>query len=365
MSNYVAYIDESGDPNFADGASKTFVLCAIVFKREDLHLLSGALDRIKVYYNMRELKSSHVRSFEERYDILQQLLSSAPKIITICFDKDALFGDWFRYRSTFYKYAQRLLNHELYRIFGSISVTMDRYGSPQYRKSLKEYLLSKLQMELFDPDLMVASAKDIDFIQASDFLAGSIRKTLEGDFVDQDNLIDIIKPFWVRRIQLPDTGSHVGDIPDSYSGVLLGACMDEARRYLNKHKSTSNDPRIRTLEYLYYSAIDGSNEYIFTHEILEWLTTLGFTLSEEQFRSEVLASLRDDGLIIAGSRRGIKIPRTPEDIRDYINFNINLALPVLRRLKKAIEFVRVRTELADISSLLSDEMKAILKEVNA
>ena len=365
MSNYVAYIDESGDPIFAAGASKTLVLCAIVFEREGLPRLSEALVRIKASYNMREVKSSRVRSFDQRYDICQQLISSAPKIITIRADKDALFGDWFRYRATFYKYMQRLLNHELYSLFGSVSVTMDRYGSPQYQRSFKEYLASKLQMELFDPVLMVASAKEIDFIQASDFIAGSIRKALEGDFTEPNQLLDLVKPFWVRRLQLPDAGSHVRDIPDGGSGVVLDACMDEARRYLDKHSTKLNDPKVRTLEYLYYSAIDGSNDYIFTQEILEWLTTLGLRLGEEQFRNEVMAALRDDGLIIVGSRRGIKIPRTPEDIRDYISFNVSLALPVLRRLKKALEFVAVRTELTDINALLSEEMQAILNEVNA
>ncbi|MBN1547480.1 MAG: DUF3800 domain-containing protein [Syntrophaceae bacterium] len=365
MSNYLAYIDESGDPIFAAGASRTLVLCAIVFEREGLPLLSEALVRIKASYNMHELKSSRVSSFDRRYDICQQLVSSTPKIITIRVDKDALFGDWFRYRATFYKYVQRLLNHELYSLFGSVSVTMDRYGSPQYQRSLKEYLASKLQMELFDPDLIVASAKEIDFIQASDFLAGTVRKALEGDFTEPNQLLDLIKPFWVRRLQLPDTGSHVRVIPDCGSGVVLDACMDEARRYLDKNSTKLNDPKIRTLEYLYYSAIDGSNDYIFTQEILEWLKTLGLRLGEEQFRNEVMAALRDDGLIIVGSRRGIKIPRIPEDIREYIRFNVSLALPVLRRLKKALEFVAVRTELTDINALLSEEMQAILKEVNA
>lgn len=364
MTNYVAYIDESGDPIFTPGASKTFVICAIVLERDGLPLLSKALDRIRASYKMKELKSSRVHSFDQRYDICQILISSAPRIITIRVDKEALFGDWFRYRSSFYKYVQRLLNHELYCLFGSLSVTMHRYGSPQYQSSFKEYLESKLQMELFDPKLMIASSKEIDFIQGSDFLAGSIRKALEGDFLEPNKLLDIIRPIWLRRLQLPDAGSHVGDIPDDRSGVVLHACMDEARRYLDKHSARVNDPRIRTLEYLYYSAIDGSNEYIFTKEILEWLTMLGLTLSEEQFRNEVTAALRDDGLIIVGSRRGIKIPRTPEDIRDYISFNVNLALPVLRRLKKALAFVAVRTELTDISTLLSDEMQAILEEVN-
>ena len=95
MTNYIAYIDESGDPIFAEGASKTLVLCAVVLEKEGLPLLSEALARIRAAYNMSVIKSSRVRSFNQRYTICQHLISSAPKIITLRVDKDALFGDWF------------------------------------------------------------------------------------------------------------------------------------------------------------------------------------------------------------------------------------------------------------------------------
>lgn len=364
MSDYVAYIDESGDANFGEGASKTLVLCAVVIKRDCLSQLSDAIAQLKASYGMHELKSNQVRAFEQRCHICQQLISSVPWILTIRVDKAALHGDWFRFRPTFYKYVQRLLNHELFKLFGSVSVTLDRYGSSEYQQSLKEYLAKKLQGELFDPELLVAPAKDNDFIQASDFLCGSIRKALEGDFSDPQRLLDIIEPAWVTRLQLPNEGSHVKDVPVNGSSAILDACMDEAHRYLDIHAANPDDPKVRTLEYLYYSAIDGSNEYIYTHEILEWLRAFDIRLSEEQFRNEVTAALRDDGLIIVSSRRGIKIPRTPEDIKDYINFSVNLALPVLRRLKKALVFVGVRTQLTEIDDLLSDEMRSILEKVS-
>ncbi|NHQ59728.1 DUF3800 domain-containing protein [Chlorobium sp. BLA1] len=364
MSRYVAYIDESGDPNFGEGASETIVVCAIVLERDRLLELSHVISEIKTSYGMEELKSKQVRSFEQRYDICRQLLASTFRILTIRVVKKSLQGDWFRYRSTFYKYIQSLLNHELFQLFGSINVTLDRYGSSDYQRSLSKYLVGRMQEELFEPELLIDSAKDNEFIQASDILAGSIRKALEDDFdkSERDQLLTLIKPSWVRRLDLPREGHYLTAIPAS---EMFNACMEEAKRYLECHAASSDEPKVKALEYLYYSAIDGSSEYIYTQEILEWLQTYGIILSEEQFRKDVTAALRDEGLIIVGSRKGIKIPVSSEDIRDYIKFSVNLAHPVLRRLKLALTFVSARTTLRDVDSLLSDEMRAILDEVNA
>ena len=37
---------------------------------------------------------------------------------------------------------------------------------------------------------------------------------------------------------------------------------------------------------------------------------MNLNLTEEQFRSEIISSLRQEGLIIVGSRKGLKIPTT-------------------------------------------------------
>jgi hypothetical protein len=365
VNNCFAYIDESGDPLFGDKASETFLLCAVIFDSTNPSSISSLLTTLKSKYGITELKSNRIRTFGHRLNICRELVSLSPRIITIHVNKRDLYGDWFKYRASFYKYIQRLLNHELHQLFQPVSVRIDRYGSPQYQRSLREYLVQKLQKELFETDIIVSSVQNDDLIQASDFLAGSIRKALEDDSNESKPLIDLLKPFWIRRITLPDQGKHLGGIPDENSDALLNACMEEARRFLEKNDAAQNDPKIKTLEYLYYSAIDGSNEYIYSQEIVAWLETFGILLKEEQFRNEVIAALRDDGLIITGTRKGIKIPRTPEDIQDYIKFNVGMVLPVLRRLKKALTFLEARTQLKDINTRLSDEMQAILKEVNA
>jgi hypothetical protein len=366
MNKYLAYIDESGDPIIADGASETLFLGAIVLSEESLPALMAAIQEVRKTFGLRELKSNQVSNFERRFAICKELLKAELKVLTIWVNKQSLRGEWFRRKQTLYKYVQRLLNHELYRLFSPVQVTIDRYGSPQYQQSLSKYLEDRLQGELFEPHILIGIAKESDLIQVCDFLSGSLRKSLEGDFEqhDSDRLLGLIQPVWPVRIKIPDEGGYVKDIPAENSGKELLACMEEARRYLDNNVAKTRDPKVRTLEYLYYSAIHGSNEYIYTQEVLGWLNILGLRLSEEQFRNEVTASLRDEGLIIAATRKGIKIPRTADDFREYVAFSVHLVLPVLKRLKKAIVFVSTKTMLTDSEMLLSDEMRHILEEVD-
>ena len=92
---------------------------------------------------------------------------------------------------------------------------------------------------------------------------------------------------------------------------------------------------------------------------------MNLNLTEEQFRSEIISSLRQEGLIIVGSRKGLKIPTTIDDFVNYISFSSNMALPILKNLKRAITFFSAKSDDLDFNKFFSIEIRNILKEVNA
>ena len=47
MTDYLAYIDESGDPNFNEKASDIFFLGAVIMEKNDIDLISKKLNEIK------------------------------------------------------------------------------------------------------------------------------------------------------------------------------------------------------------------------------------------------------------------------------------------------------------------------------
>jgi len=365
MKIHLAYIDESGDPHFNDGASATYFVLAVLMPFTAQDEVSRTVDNIKQKYGLKQLKSSQESNFSRRLEICERLATLDIKILSLKVNKSALHGDWFRRKQTFYKFIQATLNHEIYRLYEPASVSIDRYGSPEYQRSFREYIDKKLQKDLFEPTIKIESARDNGFIQISDFIAGSIRKSMEKALPDSEKILSLFRPRWIVNLQIPDQGTYVKPIPFSDNKSSLIVCLEEAWRFLETNKSSTDDPRIRTLEYLYYTALEGTNDWVFTHEILEWLREMDINISEEEFRTNVTASLRDEGLVIVSSRRGLKIPMTENDLQEYIQFSVNLALPVLKRLKKAITFVTEKTEFKEIKELLSDEMQRILNEVDA
>lgn len=365
MKEYLAYIDESGDPNFGPQYSKFFFMASVVIEKDLFYALSDKLDTIVEKHDAIKLKSSKISHFPKRKRICDELASLDLRVITLRVDKSKLSGEWFKYRTSFYKFIQKKLHHEICRLFGNVQVTLHRYGSEAYQASLHKYLIRSLQIELFDPVIEITSDEVQPFIRVADFLSGSVRKALEGDFPDNSLILASLKPIWKTQLLVPDRGKYLEPIATDDANIEIRFCLDEAERYLNTHSSRQDNPKIRTLEYLFYSALDNPHEYIYTNEILGWLSHLGMHLTEEQFRNEVTASLRDDGLIIVGSRKGLKIPTKVDDLLQYLSFSVNLALPVLKRLKKAITFATTRMDSINISDNLSEEMRRILNEVNA
>jgi hypothetical protein len=212
MKEYFAYIDESGDPDFNEKASKYFFVCAILLLKENQNDLLKTIDEIKKRYGLVELKSNKIDSYSKRYEICQRIIENDISIISVLVEKDKVSGGWIKSRKNFYKYIQGVLNHQIYQVFGAVETSIDKFGSLEYQASFKRYLDATLQGELFDPQISIESAKSNEFIQVSDFLAGSIKKSLSDDFDDKEQMLELIKPKWKVRIKIPEKNKQVIEI---------------------------------------------------------------------------------------------------------------------------------------------------------
>ncbi|MGE5499546.1 MAG: DUF3800 domain-containing protein, partial [Syntrophothermus sp.] len=250
MKKYLAYIDESGDPIFNDQASNIFFVCATVINEESYEEISTELQEIKKRFGINEFKSSKVTDFKRRFSICNDLAKLDIQILTIWVRKKELKGDWFRSRSTFYKYIQMLLHREIFRIFEDVHVSLDKYGSPEYQKSLRKYLIKSLQGELFEHAIEIGTAKQESLIQISDFLAGTLRKALNLEFEDNGSILNILKPLWKVRLCIPNNGKFINPEFFLLPEGDLDFCIKEAHQYLEKNKDREKDPKIKSLEYL-------------------------------------------------------------------------------------------------------------------
>ena len=57
----------------------------------------------------------------------------------------------------------------------------------------------------------------------------------------------------------------------------------------------------------------------------------------------IIGKLRDKGVIIASSQKGYKIPSKQKELYDYINHDAKIVIPMLARLKKCRDLVKLGT----------------------
>jgi hypothetical protein len=367
MKEYLSFVDESGDPDFSEGATKSFFVCATIINKEDKERIANDIKVLLKKHGLHELKSSHIKSENRRKEILKELGGWDIQVYTVYVNKESLKGDWFRFRGSFYKYVQRLLVSEIFRVFGDSDITFDSFGKPEYRDSFKKYISKSVQIELFKNEIVIGSPKDDLIIQLSDFISGSLRKLYEGDNNDADKFLQKI---WKGKRKVESRNDAISTIEVSYltNSELSSVACDIVEKYISDHENIDEkEPHVEVLQYLLQMVIEDPDRYCYRSEIVEWLRYLEININEESLSRTIISDLRDDNVILISSNDGIKIPLNFEEILEHYKFMLGQAIPSIRRLKKLDQILSARftEQHSIIMSKFDEDVKNILNEVHS
>lgn len=104
---------------------------------------------------------------------------------------------------------------------------------------------------------------------------------------------------------------------------------------------------------------NSSRKYIPTKELKNQLIYTGIKeMSTSTFRLKIICKLRDEGVIISSSPKGYKIPANEAEIYDFINHGNQVVIPMLWRLKKCRDLVKLATN-DNVDLLAHDEYNDI------
>jgi hypothetical protein len=365
MNRILAFIDESGDPRFNEDASSRIEYSAILIESSKEIKTLAQLKEIQNKLDLPEFKSQKIKSEKRRIEILKAIQDVEFKFINLSIDKSKVFGDWKNYPRVFYKYTQRILHGELYRLYPNQTVTIDKFGNEQYQQSLKQYLENNPQLELFNNVVNIGSAKDNLLIQLADLIAGTNRKLILGDFEDIDSIYKLLKSKELHLLKWPDNFQHFvfDSINNEQDRFVAEISISYAERYIERYKSDGNYVhRIAVLEYLLFQVkFSNYKRYIYSNELISWLEQNYMNYSEEDFRREIIGHLRDEGVVIAGSRKGLKIPMSVEELVDYLNYTSSRYITMIKRFKETYKTLNA-SSLGNIDIFNSKEFE-IHKEI--
>lgn len=362
MEKVYAFTDESGSFGWQldnETVSSHFIITAIIVRESQLDTLRTQLEPIrKFHFQSGEMKSSKIgANHNRRLRILNELLPLEFSIFPVIVDKAACAKmKGLRYKPSFYKFMNNIVHKELRRSFQNLVVVADEIGSNEYMKSFISYVKDREDVPDFfnNTSFYFENSTHDVIIQLADFISGTLsfcfdKHKISAECPDYKKYLD--KKI-IRLMLYPKTyETYILDtstLAKEYDHEIASICFRQAAIFLEKNRD-SDDPEIQAqsivLEYLLFRFMNNDKRgYIPTKELInQLLYTQHEKISVSTFRLKIICKLRDAGVIIASSSKGYKIPAQKTELYDFINHGVSVAIPVLDRMKKCRDIIKMGT----------------------
>jgi len=178
----LVFIDESGDTGLKTekGSSRYFVIVLVSFEEnEEAIACDQRIELLKRELKLPpdfEFKFNKLRK-EQRIKFFEAALPYSFFYfgIVINKDQDKLYGDGFKIKESFYKYACSLVFENAKPYLKEASIIIDGSGSRQFKKEFKTYLRRKVGSSIIKK-VKIQSSNSNNLIQLADMIAGAVHR---------------------------------------------------------------------------------------------------------------------------------------------------------------------------------------------
>lgn len=344
-----AFLDESGSFGFdfeKDGVLPFYVVCAVVVKNENIDAINSRIDQLRsAMFGGSEMKSSGIAAnHPRRAKVLTELLQLDFNLILLIADKKAFVKEspLKEYKESFVKFLHQKLYSSMYSIYPKLKIVEDEYGSTEFQRGYKEYVINhRPEYNIFgEYDFDFVDSRHSNIVQLADIIAGSIMQRLmdpsapDAMKMFRGKIVDVINFPESYQVYAPET-----DGEKKYDVAIYSLAVKRATDYLERNKNDQTAEirlRVHFLRYLLFNArMFAESRYIYADEIVNELTrVLDTRVSKDYLYRRIIAPLRDEGMIIASSSHGYKIPKSLKDITTYISQTTTVVGPMISRIGK-------------------------------
>lgn len=377
-SAYCAVIDETGNFGFnftAEGTSSHFIITAIIFNKQDVCSLRNKVDIIRSqFFGNGEMKSSSIsKNHSRRFAILKEIINCNFKIFCLIVDKKKIYNGSpiSSYKKSFIKYLNSILYKELKIIYQELDIYADEHGTDKFMNEFEDYVSKTAPLGFFDEyQFNFVNSKNEPLIQLADFISGTISFGFEkskkcDEYKGYYNYLkDKIIALKLWPLSYENYLVNIEMIGKSnYDAKIAIYCLRLATNFIkeNSGKDTERD-KILVLEYLLNQLYTSKpNRFIYSKELILYINkTVGINYTDQTFKTNIIASLRDSNVIISSSSNGYKIPISRNELFSYTNITLGMVMPMLDRLKNCRDRILIATEGA-LDILDIDEYSKIKK----
>lgn len=357
-----AFVDEYGNSNL-DGelanVGHFYLVTAILLDGASVSAVRSQVDAIRAkHFQSGEMKSSKVGSNDRRRCAVLKELDALPfTFVSLVVDKRRLRDDGgFIYKKPFIKFLHRQLFQKLFGAHRDLVLLSDQHGRPEFMEGFKRYVRKHLEPDLFlTPEFGFGVSEKEPLLQLADFVGGSVARFYEPS-MRSEHEADFRKLLGTHATLVfswpphPRPLSSLGESGTPADREVRNSCLNEVFSFLAKHQASACGEEVAAqlavAEYLLFhlQSIDEAS-YVSTVRLRRHLVEQGIVGFDKQreFRSRIIAGLRDKGVLLASSGRGYKIPISIRDLMDFVDRIDTVAFPMLGRLQRARERVLLLT----------------------
>ncbi len=356
-----AYIDEFGSFGFdfsSQGASKYYILCAVIADDSTLDSLHAAVSKVKNDNGLAntEMKSSHVgNNYTRRNRILSQLLCIDFHVILLIADKQKFVekSPLTQYKQTFIKYLHRYLYEALYHVYPKLKIIEDEVGSSEFQEAFRQYIADRRpQQNLFNEyDFDYCDSKDELLIQLADMVGGSIGHCLSNE--NAPNYMEMLKAKILTVEYFPFEGKPYWGTTSAtmqkFDMNIYSLAIKCATDFIGCNRDNEAEDVRAQVAFLKYLLFHVQNvdplHYVSSHQLLSVIQQhIERRVPRNFLYRQVVAPLRDKGVVIASCSHGYKIPICADDITTYLNQSHTIVSPMLHRMEICRNLILQSTE---------------------
>ncbi len=353
-----AYVDESGSFGFdfsKEGTSLYYVVCAVIVKDENIPAIESKIEELRnTLFGGKEMKSSSIGSnHSRRAKVLTELLLLDYQLVVMVADKRKFYEDspLTEYKPVFKKFLNQRLYDAMYLAYPKLKIVEDEYGTDEFQQGYRRYVQDhRPSVNMFNEyDFDYVDSKHSSIVQIADIMAGSVMQHLLDPGapdvlrIFQGRIADIVKFPDDYKIYKPNTK------PTEHDNAIYQLACKCATDYINENKDSKDEEvRLRSLflrVLLYNVRMFSSSRYVHSSEIVQELSRLTEKrVTKDYLYRRIVAPLRDDGVLIASSTHGYKIPTQAADIATYVNQTASVVGPMLSRIGKCRSQIQKATD---------------------
>ncbi|MBI9060260.1 MAG: DUF3800 domain-containing protein [Labilibaculum sp.] len=338
------YVDESGTTNLVENQIQNdfYVISALLIAETDLDKYKQSADEIVAeFVGTGELKSSNVGgNINRRARILTAIKEADFRYYCLVVDKNSIWNDsGLRYKEVFYKFLHRMFYTRIKQSFMGLNIVIDNYGNSEFMESFKTYLFDF--NNLFNSVEFYPST-DIPLLQIADFIAGSVRRVyLKSDPI---SVLEIINYPSVPIEEWPPSFSRDIDVDaladsEKFDEFIRQTAIDGAKYFIENNLGSEDEElnnQALALRFLLFNYFEDSNKYIYRAEIAKYISIITDTVyTEPNVSAKLISKIRDAGILLVSTDKGIKIPHSNEDMINWIKRVDSQIVPYLKRVENA------------------------------